>query len=60
MHLQYLGNQQFVVRIFNAKICQRVFFFVRKLLVDDLIYLFFGAMGGLEGVFEPFGRVVAS
>jgi hypothetical protein len=45
MYLQYLWNQEFVVRIFNAKICQLVFFFVRKLLVDDLVDLLFGAMG---------------
>ena len=44
MYLQYLWNQEFVVRIFNAKICQLILFFVRKLLVDDLVDLFFGAM----------------
>jgi hypothetical protein len=45
VYLQYLGNQQFVVRIFDAKICQLILLFVRKLLVDDLVYLFFGAVG---------------
>jgi hypothetical protein len=45
MDLQYLGNQQFVVRIFNAKICQLILFFVRKLLVDDLVDLVLGSMG---------------
>jgi hypothetical protein len=45
MYLQYLGNQEFVVRIFDAKICQLVLFFIRKLLVDDLVDLFLRAMG---------------